>query len=64
MIWRAAPSNQIGSWYLKNCDGMQKAGSWVIFWYNLDRSRAAKLIPIISKMKRTLVEVNLPFLSN
>jgi acetylglutamate kinase len=64
LIWRAAPSNQISNWYLKNCDGMQKSGSWVIFWYNLDRSKAAKLIPVISKMKRTLVEVDLPFMSS
>jgi acetylglutamate kinase len=64
LIWRSAPSNQIDSWYLKNCDGMQKSGPWIIFWYNLDRSRAIKLIPIISRMKRTLVEIDLPNLSN
>lgn len=64
LIWRAAPSNPISNWYLKNCDGMQKSGDWVIFWYNLDRSRALKLVPVISRMKRTLVEMDLTFLSS
>ncbi len=55
MIWRASASNPAISWYFRNCDGMERCGQWIIFWYNLDRGAAARLIPKVAARELTLV---------
>lgn len=36
LFWRAAPHNPIGSWYVKQCDGMMRLPAWHVFWRGLD----------------------------
>ncbi|MBS3068024.1 acetylglutamate kinase [Candidatus Micrarchaeota archaeon] len=56
LIWRSSITNPINNWYFKNCDGIQKSNGWIIFWYNVSRTKATALIPIISKIPKTLVK--------
>ncbi len=55
LIWRSSISNPINTWYFKNCDGIEKCDSWIVFWYNLDRAKAGSLIPLISELPKTMV---------
>jgi acetylglutamate kinase len=34
-FWRARPTNSIGSWYVKQCDGMMRFADWHVFWRGL-----------------------------
>lgn len=36
IFWRSNPDNFISNWYVKQCDGMHKAGKWIVFWKGLD----------------------------
>lgn len=56
LIWRSSVNNPINNWYFKNCDGVEKSNSWIIFWYNIDRSTVNALIPIIKALPATLVK--------
>ena len=42
-VWRSRMGNPFNSWYMKECDGMQRAknasGDWRIFWKGLDASK-------------------------
>ena len=42
-IWRSRMGNPFNAWYMKQCDGMQRAenasGDWRIFWKGLDASK-------------------------
>ncbi len=35
VFWRAKPENHINDWYFRLCSGMQKVGSWFVYWSNL-----------------------------
>lgn len=41
-VWRSRMGNPFNSWYMRECDGMQRAenssGDWRIFWKGLDAS--------------------------
>ncbi len=56
LIWRASPSNPINNWYFKNCDGVEKCDSWIVFWYGIGRMKANELIPAIINIPKTLVK--------
>lgn len=36
VFWRARPENHINDWYFRLCSGMQKVGSWFVYWSNLN----------------------------
>jgi len=36
LFWRAAPHNPVGSWYVKQCDGMMRLPAWHVYWRGLD----------------------------
>jgi len=36
LFWRAAPHNPVGSWYVKQCDGMMRLPTWHVYWRGLD----------------------------
>ncbi len=55
LIWRSSVNNPINNWYFKNCDGVEKSSSWIIFWYNLDRNTVNTLAPIITALPATMV---------
>ncbi len=57
LIWRASPTNPINNWYFKNCDGVEKCDSWIIFWYGIERSKVNDLIPIIMNIPKTMVKI-------
>lgn len=42
-VWRSRMGNPFNSWYMKQCDGMQRAkspaGDWRIFWKGLDATK-------------------------
>ncbi len=42
-VWRSRMGNPFNSWYMKQCDGMQRAenasGDWRIFWKGLDATQ-------------------------
>ncbi len=33
LIWRSSIHNPVNPWYLKQADGSQKSGEWIVFWY-------------------------------
>ncbi len=35
VFWRASPENHINDWYFRLCSGVQKVGSWFVYWSNL-----------------------------
>ena len=35
-LWRSRMGNPFNAWYMRKCDGMQRAGDWRIFWKGLD----------------------------
>jgi len=42
-VWRSRMGNPFNSWYMRECDGMQRAenasGDWRIFWKGLDATK-------------------------
>jgi hypothetical protein len=34
-FWRSRPANQIGTWYVKQCDGFVRGPEWHVFWRGL-----------------------------
>ena len=36
LYWRSRAGNPITGWYREQCDGMQRAGDWVVLWRGLD----------------------------
>jgi len=47
-VWRSRMGNPFNSWYMKQCDGMQRAvnasGEWRIFWKGLDATKISEAI--------------------
>jgi len=47
-VWRSRMGNPFNSWYMKQCDGMQRAenqsGDWRIFWKGLDATKISDSI--------------------
>ncbi|MBI5001811.1 acetylglutamate kinase [Candidatus Woesearchaeota archaeon] len=56
LIWRSSVNNPINNWYFKNCDGVEKSNTWIIFWYNLDRNTVHTLFPLIMALPATMVK--------
>jgi len=54
LIWRSSIRNPVNEWYFKNCDGAQKRGDWIVFWYGLDARTANRLVPVIASLPRTM----------
>ncbi|MBN2191882.1 MAG: hypothetical protein JW751_03630 [Polyangiaceae bacterium] len=44
IVWRAAPYNPIGSWYVKQCDGMMRFARWHVYWRGLELDAVAAAI--------------------
>ena len=40
LYWRVRSGNPIVPWYVRQSDGMQRSGDWLIFWYGLDDESA------------------------
>lgn len=36
LVWRATPHNPIGSWYVKQCEGMMRLPRWHVYWRGLE----------------------------
>ncbi len=43
-IWRSRMDNPFNAWYMRKCDGMQRAGDWRIFWKGLDAAEIGDAI--------------------
>lgn len=47
-VWRSRMGNPFNSWYMRECDGMQRAenasGDWRIFWKGLDATKIGDAI--------------------
>ncbi len=48
LIWRARPSNPIVPWYVTQCDGMMRAGSWIVFWRNVGADQVPFIVRELS----------------
>jgi acetylglutamate kinase len=35
-LWRSRMGNPFNSWYMRQCDGMQRSGDWRVFWKGMD----------------------------
>lgn len=35
-VWRSRMGNPFNHWYMRQCDGMQRAGEWRVFWIGLE----------------------------
>jgi acetylglutamate synthase len=44
VVWRATPHNPIGSWYVKQCDGMMRLPRWHVYWRGLELASVAPAI--------------------
>ncbi|MBF0105455.1 MAG: hypothetical protein HQM16_09030 [Deltaproteobacteria bacterium] len=44
IFWRSRSDKFITHWYIKQCDGMHKAGEWTIFWKGLDQQQISDII--------------------
>jgi len=38
-VWRSRMGNPFNAWYMRKCDGMQRAGDWRIFWIGLEAGK-------------------------
>ena len=46
LLWRSRPDNPIAAWYQQQCDGMVRAGMWLVFWRGLPHSRLSAAIEL------------------
>jgi bifunctional N-acetylglutamate synthase/kinase len=44
IFWRARPSNVIGAWYVKLCDGLMRFPEWHVYWKGLPPSDVAPAV--------------------
>ncbi|MBI2445005.1 acetylglutamate kinase [Candidatus Micrarchaeota archaeon] len=54
LMWRSSVHNPVNPWYLKQADGSQKAGEWIVFWYGIkpDSSTIQKAL----RLPKTMVK--------
>ena len=43
-VWRSRMGNPFNAWYMRKCDGMQRAGDWRIFWIGLEAGKIGDAI--------------------
>ena len=43
-LWRSRMGNPFNSWYMRQCDGMQRSGDWRVFWKGLDAKEIGEAI--------------------
>ncbi len=53
LVWRSSVHNPINPWYLKQADGAQKSGDWIVFWYG--KKPDAKTIRKVLQLPKTMV---------
>lgn len=46
LLWRSRPDNPIAAWYQQQCDGMVRAGIWLVFWRGLPHTRLSAAIEL------------------
>lgn len=44
LYWRSRTENPINSWYRNVCDGMHRAGRWIVFWRGVSAERVPELV--------------------
>lgn len=44
LYWRSRAENPINSWYRNVCDGMHRAGRWIVFWRGVEAARVPDLV--------------------
>lgn len=44
IFWRARPTNAIGAWYVKLCDGLMRFPEWHVYWKGLPPSDVAPAV--------------------
>ena len=49
VYWRGRPDNPIAEWYSTLCDGMSRAGPWVVYWRGIE---VANIPSIIEEARR------------
>lgn len=54
LVWRSTIHNPVNPWYLKQADGAQKSGEWIVFWYGTKPDAAT--IKKILHLPKTLVK--------
>jgi len=55
LIWRSSVHNPVNPWYLKQADGSQKSGEWIVFWYGEkpDAATVRKALELPKTMVKT-----------
>jgi GNAT superfamily N-acetyltransferase len=48
LIWRARPKNPINAFYIAQCDGMVRTGSWHVFWRKVGLEHVARVVEELS----------------
>ena len=48
LVWRASLGNQVNKFYSKNCDGMIKKSSWIVYWINLDDEEILPTVELVA----------------
>jgi GNAT superfamily N-acetyltransferase len=44
IFWRARPQNDVGTWYVKLCDGLMRFPEWHVYWKGLPPSDVAAAV--------------------
>lgn len=44
LYWRSRADNPINSWYRNICEGMHRAGKWIVFWRGVPAERVPDLV--------------------
>lgn len=44
VFWRARPSNPIGDWYAKLCDGLERLPDWTVYWKGIPHAAIPSVI--------------------
>jgi hypothetical protein len=57
LIWRARPGNPINAFYVAQCDGMVRTGTWHVFWRKLGPEHAARVVEELSGRPHDFVSV-------
>ncbi|RLG14255.1 MAG: hypothetical protein DRN66_02535 [Candidatus Nanohalarchaeota archaeon] len=59
VLWRTKANNQINSFYINHCTGMQKTGKWIIYWKGLNPEDIRDGIKYAIGKKQTLMQQGL-----
>jgi hypothetical protein len=44
LYWRSRPENPIAGWYMLQCEGMQRAENWNVYWRGIPTARIGEIV--------------------